>query len=160
MKRSHRLCIIPCGTRKIWQLQPALGSVEAERAYLSTYHKLCKAYAEHFHYRWVILSAKHGFLDPQDPVDGMYDVSFNKPDSGIISFDELRRQAADKGLDKYPDVQVLAGRKYRAPVAYALGNSSTITYPFERYKGIGYIQQALKRAIEDNVELEMESDNG
>lgn len=61
-----RLCIIPCGKKKIWDVQPDAGPVRAEDAYLSPFHQACERYAKTFFDEWVILSAKHGFLRPDD----------------------------------------------------------------------------------------------
>ncbi len=147
MNRSTALCIIPCGSRKIWSHAPHLGGVAAEQAYISTYHRLCKQYAGLFFDHWVILSAKHGFLRPDDPVDGPYDVAFNRPGDKVIGTEALREQIVSKKLDTFDTIVLLAGRKYRKPVTEAFGVGPSILFPFERYKGIGYIQQALKAAV-------------
>jgi hypothetical protein len=42
--------------------------------------------------RWVILSAKYGFIEPEHPIYN-YDVTFNDPRTGPITDDALRAQA-------------------------------------------------------------------
>jgi len=37
-----------------------------------------REYAEHFGDRWVILSAKYGFLNPEDTIEGTYNVTFKR----------------------------------------------------------------------------------
>lgn len=48
-----RLCIIPCGKKKIWDVQPDTGPVRAEDAYLSPFHQACERYAENIFDEWV-----------------------------------------------------------------------------------------------------------
>lgn len=64
----RRLCIIPCGKKKIWDKYPDYGPMEAKDVYISPFGKACQAYATMFFENWVILSAKHGFLRPNDIV--------------------------------------------------------------------------------------------
>jgi hypothetical protein len=144
--KSKALCIIPCGSRKIWDKHPAMGSVEADRAYMSPFHRFCKDYAKMFFDHWVILSAKYGFLYPTDVIAGPYDVTFNRPSPEIVSVDSLFEQARVKDLLHFQEIVVLAGQKYRKPVTEVFCEQA-IQFPFEPYKGIGYIQQALKKAI-------------
>jgi hypothetical protein len=144
--KSKALCIIPCGSRKIWDKNPSLSSVEADRAYMSPFHRFCKDYAKMFFEHWVILSAKYGFLYPADIVEGPYDVNFSRPSPDKVSFGTLQEQARVKQLLDFQAVVVLAGQKYRKPVTEVF-REQAIQFPFEPYKGIGYIQQALKHAI-------------
>ena len=60
-KTMRRLCIIPCGKKKIWDKYPDYGPMEAKDVYISPFGKACQAYATMFFENWVILSAKHGF---------------------------------------------------------------------------------------------------
>jgi hypothetical protein len=123
-----------------------MGSVEADRAYMSPFHRFCKDYAEMYFDQWVILSAKYGFLYPTDVIEGPYDVTFNRPSPEIVSVDSLLEQARIKNLLYFQEIVVLAGQKYRKPVTEVFREQS-IQFPFAPYKGIGYIQQALKKAI-------------
>lgn len=70
-------------------------------------------YAERSHSgSWVILSAKYGFLYPDDIVSGSYNITFNDPKTNLISIDELRKQVLRKGLDRYDRIIVLGDRNY------------------------------------------------
>lgn len=43
-----RLCIIPCGKKKIWDKYPDYGPMEAKDVYISPFGKACQAYATMF----------------------------------------------------------------------------------------------------------------
>ena len=51
--------------------------MEAKDVYISPFGKACQAYATMFFENWVILSAKHGFLRPNDIVLENYDLAFD-----------------------------------------------------------------------------------
>ena len=60
-----RLCIVPCGSKKIWKKNPKAGATEAKNVYVGSFAKKCIEYAKKFHaghYR--ILSAKYGLMQP------------------------------------------------------------------------------------------------
>lgn len=143
------LCVIPCGAKKIWDLVPDAGPTPAKAAYAGAFHKACQKYAEAFSDRWVILSAKHGFLLPDDIVPDNYDLGFQHKDQEIVTVERLKRQLADKRLDRYPDVIVLGGRKVVRVLAGVLDTKTcTVHLPLSDCKGIGYMLQRLNRAVE------------
>ena len=72
-----RICIIPCGKKKIWDKHSDYAPMEAKDVYISPFGKACQAYATMFFENWVILSAKHGFLRPNDIVLENYDLAFD-----------------------------------------------------------------------------------
>lgn len=45
-----------------------------------------------FPFRWVILSAKYGFIEPNHPISN-YDVTFDDKSTGPISIETLKNQA-------------------------------------------------------------------
>ena len=83
-----------------------------------------RRYAERFGDAWVILSAKYGFLDPDDLVAGPYNVTFKRRSSGPIDSAVLRRQVREQGLDHFNQVIVLGGADYRARVKEAFASTS------------------------------------
>ena len=144
MKRS--LIIVQCGGRKIWRTRPHAGPTKAKDAYVSGYFQNNRAYAERFGTRWFILSAKYGFLDPETKIRN-YDVSFLNPRTNPIGIGKLRTQVRLKRLTHYRDVVVLGGSAYAAIVRKAFeGAAVKIHQPFRGLRGIGFIQQAVKRA--------------
>ncbi len=70
------LVVVPCGAKKIWSEQPSLGAVRAAEAYVGVPFRVNRAYAEVVGDAWVILSAKYGFLAPDELLDGPYEVTF------------------------------------------------------------------------------------
>ncbi|MBP1948681.1 DUF6884 domain-containing protein [Virgibacillus litoralis] len=148
-----QLSIIPCGRKKIWDKNPSIGAVPAKEAYIGTLHKLCRNYAAQFTDKWVILSAKHGFLFADDIVDGQYDVTFNQKSDQIITFDRLREQVRDKKLDMFDQLIVLTGKKYKPVINGCFDDDLSRTFPLAQYKGIGYILQALKISLEKDTPI-------
>ncbi|MDQ7726376.1 hypothetical protein FPQ02_17180 [Bacillus halotolerans] len=148
-----RLCIIPCGAKKIWDIQPDAGLTRAEDTYLSPFHQACERYAKAFFDDWVILSAKHGFLRPHDIVPENYDVAFGSGHSEIMTEEKLSRQYREKGFLEKEELVMLGGKKYRKVLNTVVGDHQHISWPLAPYKGIGYMLQALNRAVEEKQEL-------
>ena len=73
------LVIVPCGRSKVWDQDPTRGSIQARDVYTSRYFQTNRAFAERFGSRWVILSAKYGFIRPEFLIPGPYNVSFEEP---------------------------------------------------------------------------------
>ncbi|MDC3412720.1 hypothetical protein NC797_04675 [Aquibacillus sp. 3ASR75-11] len=152
-----QLGIIPCGNKKIWDKNEDVGPVRAKEAYIGTFHTLCEQYATTFLDRWVILSAKYGYLDPDDIVDGPYDVTFNQNSKEVIKTDFLQSQVKDKGLGQYKKIVVLTGKKYKPIVleSFEAHENGTILFPLLGTKGIGYMQQMLKRSLEEHKPIHL-----
>ena len=141
------LAIVQCGERKVWKQRPGAGPTPAADAYVSAYFRNNRAYAERFADRWLILSAKYGFLEPNTQIRN-YDVSFLKPKSKPISMAKLQTQVKTKRLSRYRHVVVLGGALYVDKVqAVFHGTGCRIHRPFEGLKGNGYMQQAVTRAL-------------
>ncbi|PGV60296.1 hypothetical protein COD94_20435 [Bacillus cereus] len=147
-----RLCIIPCGKKKIWDKYPDHREAEAKDVYISPFGKACQAYATEFFENWVILSAKHGFLRPNDIVKENYDLAFDSKSNEIINIEQLKQQMIDKGLLQFDEIVLLAGKKHKKVVT-KLYSEEIITYPLEGCKGIGYMLQKLKGAVEGHQEI-------
>ncbi len=106
------LCIVSCSDRKIWDRFPGIGPVKAREAYIGSLTKAAIQYAEKHCGSWVILSAKYGFLWPDDIVPGPYNVSFRNRSTNPIGVEELIKQAREKGLYDYDVVVVFGGKDY------------------------------------------------
>ncbi|MBD3860813.1 hypothetical protein IEE86_13855 [Bacillus sp. 28A-2] len=148
-----RVCIIPCGAKKIWDVNPGAGSQPANLVYLSPLHQRTKSYAKTFFSDWLILSAKHGFLKAEEIIHENYDVAFGMPHADQMTQEELSHQFQEKHLTAYDELVILGGKKYRKVMDPLLHPHQTAIYPLAPYKGIGYMLQALKRAVETNIEL-------
>lgn len=147
-----RLCIIPCGKKKIWDKYPDKGPTEAKGVYISPFGKACQAYASQFFTHWVILSAKHGFLLPTDIIEKNYDLAFDSNSDEIIRIEQLKKQMIDKELLNFDEIVLLAGKKHKKVVT-KLYPEEIISYPLEGCKGIGYMLQRLKCAVENHNEI-------
>ncbi|MED2754075.1 hypothetical protein P4278_07335 [Bacillus thuringiensis] len=147
-----RLCIIPCGKKKIWDKHSNYGPMEAKDVYISPFGKACQAYASMFFENWVILSAKHGFLRPNDIVLKKYDLAFDSKSDEVISIEKLQKQMVDKSLLQFDEIVLLAGKKHKKVVT-KLYPEEMITYPLEGCKGIGYMLQRLKEAVKEEAEI-------
>lgn len=143
------LGVVPCGKKKIWDQDPNRGAVPAGDAYTGTFHLLARGYAERFTDRWVVLSAKYGFLEPHDLVPGPYDVTFNRPsDPRCITTQLLREQVRQKGLDRFFRVVVVCGDRYVQRIRAAFqGTDVEIVTPLSGKGGIGSMMAWLKRAV-------------
>lgn len=142
------LVVIPCGKRKIWDEDPDRGPTPARDTYIGAPFKVNKEYAEHFAERWVILSAKYGFISPDSTIPGPYNVTFKSKSTNPISVLALRNQIQAQNLDRFEMVIGLGGTEYRAILEQALAASpARVCFPFAGLRS-GKAMQAIKRAIE------------
>lgn len=157
MNRDKSLCIIPCGAAKIWDKQPSLGPVEAQNVYTGVFAVACQRYATTFFNQWVILSAKYGFLYPQDIIPEDYNVSFIKPSSETILISELKEQAKSKGLFSFKEITVLGGKHYADRAKTVFNQGQELFFPLSDCRGIGYMLQKLTRALEGREAMSVDS---
>ncbi|MEK3701280.1 MULTISPECIES: DUF6884 domain-containing protein [unclassified Paenibacillus] len=157
MNRDKSLCIIPCGAAKIWDKQPSIGPVEAQNVYTGVFAVACQRYAKTFFDHWVILSAKYGFLFPEDMIPEDYNVSFIKPSSETILIAQLKEQAESKGLFKYQEITVLGGKHYADRAKAVFNQGQELFFPLSDCTGIGYMLQRLTRALEGHEEISGDS---
>jgi len=74
------ICIVPCGNKKIWDVFPDAGPTPAKNAYVGGFASKCQEYARAFYPdNYFILSAKYGFLQPEEIVPNKYNVTFKNP---------------------------------------------------------------------------------
>jgi hypothetical protein len=141
------LVIVPCGSAKIWAENPLAGPTEAYYAYKGPPFKINRAYAERFADRWMILSAKYGFIRPNFVIPEPYEVTFKKKATNPVDIETLRRQVKDQRLDTFKVAVGLGGKEYRAAVEAAFEGTGVITvFPFAGLP-IGKAMQAIKYAI-------------
>lgn len=141
------VCIIPCGFKKIWEIKSEAGPTKAKDVYIGTFARKCQQYAEAFYPdSWFILSAKYGFLYPDDVVPGPYNVTFNDKKSNPINNEDLTIQLHKKGMNQYSKVIVLGGKNYVSRMIGVFGSKKIIT-PLEGCRGMGYMMGKLKNAI-------------
>jgi hypothetical protein len=123
------LVIVPCGQAKIWKENPKHGPEKAKTAYIGSPFKVNKAFAEKFSDKWMILSAKYGFIEPDFVILGNYNVTFKDPLTNPITVDALRKQAEEKNLHEYHIVIALGGEDYSSRVKQVFANGSKVIAP-------------------------------
>ena len=157
---TNLLVIIPCGQSKIWRKEPNHGPSKAKDAYIGPPFKVNKEFAEKFADKWMILSAKYGFIDPDFVIPADYNVTFKKPATNPISIDALKEHIRIRKLD-FGTVITLGGKDYSSKVKLVFGQSAKVYAPKLRFRlGIGMQRinslmklgkaEMLKKVIEQN----------
>jgi hypothetical protein len=150
-----KLMIVQCGQQKIWKKNPGLGAVAAKDAYTSPYFQKNMGYAIRFGDRWMVLSAKYGFLNPEDKITD-YNVTFKDKKTCPISFGQLMEQVRQKNLGQYDEIVVLGGKEYLdAVMAAFLGTACKIKSPFKGLS-IGQRMAAVGKTLENDGEAATE----
>ena len=141
------LCIVPCGKAKIWDKKPDTGPTKAKDVYTGPFAKKCRAFAVRFYPEsWFILSAKHGFLRPDDIVPGPYNVSFNAPRSNPIGMEELLFQAKRLDFGSYEKAVVLGGKNY-VGMMQKIAGGMVIETPLAGCRGIGVMMKRINHLM-------------
>lgn len=143
------LCIIPCGKRKIWNDNPNAGPTPSRDVYTGSFAKMCLKYASTFYPdSYVILSAKYGFLWPNDLIPEDYNVTFNDLPSNPISIPLMISSARFKGLLSYDQFVVIAGKNY-VNMAKQVFPGKVIINPLKGCAGNGIMINRMKSAIKN-----------
>lgn len=147
MNRTGLLVVVPCGQGKIWDRYPTAGPTPAKDVYTGAPFRVNRNYAERFASRWVILSAKYGFIDPDFVIPESYNLTFKRRDPGLVSAATLRRQLVTLGLATFPDVVVLGAKEYQKAAREAFVDTSVrLHFPFAGLR-MGEAMAAAKTAI-------------
>lgn len=128
---SKILVIVPCGSRKIWSRFPKSRATKAEEAYVGAPFKVNRAFAQKFADKWVVLSAKHGFIEPNFVIPENYNVSFSDPKTNPIRVDSLKSQVKKKGLENFDVVIALGGKNYTDVVKEVIVGHGKLIEPTE-----------------------------
>jgi len=127
--KSSLLVIVPCGKSKIWKKHPLSKNVKAAKVYRGSPFKVNNAFAQKFADKWVILSAKYGFIEPDFIIPEDYNVSFNDSNTNPIKITELKKQVQRMGLDRYELVIALGGKNYAKRVVEVIPKTSKVSMP-------------------------------
>jgi hypothetical protein len=147
------LCIIPCGKHKIWTENPNAGPTPARDVYIGSFARKCQEYASFFYPGYyVILSAKYGFLWPDDLIPGNYEVTFNNPSTHPITISEMISSAKVKDLFPYDQIVVVAGKNYVSMIRQVFPGK-LIRDPLKGCSGNGYMMQRLTESIRMSLAL-------
>lgn len=143
------LVIVPCGKAKVWDRNPGIGGVKARDAYTGPPFVKNREYAERFGEKWVILSAKYGYIMPDFIIHGGYNVTFKEAKTQPIGFNELKKQVQLLGLDKFDTVVGLGGKEYRAAIIASFLDRGKLKFPFEGLP-LGRMMSSISLAIQQN----------
>lgn len=147
VKENKNLCIVPCGSKKVWDKFPEAGPTPAKDVYIGTFAKKCQEYAaKTCPDSWYILSAKYGFLSPEDIVKGPYNVTFNDKNTNPVSLKDLILQKRQKNLDQYDKIIVVAGKIYKNIIREVF-QEKEVENPLEGCRGIGFMMGRLNELI-------------
>ena len=126
--KNKSLVIASCGKAKIWNRHFSSDTVPAREAYTGSLFRLCRRYAEAVAgERWLIFSAKYGFLLPGQLIQD-YNVTITDPSS--ITVEELRSQW-EQQFRRVNQVTSLCSRKYDQRLRAAVPPRVTIRNPLE-----------------------------
>lgn len=123
------LVIVPCGQSKIWKKDPEHGPEKARNAYTGAPFKVNKAFAEKFSDKWMVLSAKYGFIEPNFVIPRNYNATFKKPSTTPITVETLKKQADEKSLHNYDIVIALGGEDYSSRVKQVFAHGPRVIAP-------------------------------
>lgn len=139
-----KLIIVPCADLKIWDREAYYHGkkVPARYAYIGNYSKTCIEYAirqTRKGHRFLILSTKYGFLEPEEEIENYNEKNF------LISDEELRIQAEAIDLTGVEEIEVLASGKYYHKTYKAFHERiNTITHPLQslnRGQALAYLKK-------------------
>jgi len=147
-KSNKTLVIVPCGKKKIWSKLVHPKKVPAKDAYIGSYFRLCKLYAEKFSDKWVIFSGKYGIIEPNTPIENYDDkLVYRKMDKGF--YYRIKKQLGELLTDC--DIVIsLCGRDYYKVIEEVVGDDGVKVYdPLSGLK-IGMRMKKLKDCIEND----------
>lgn len=144
------LVVVPCGKRKVWDELPRCGPTQAEEAYIGAPFKVNKQYAIAFGEKWVILSAKYGFINPDFIIPENYNVTFNDAATNPITIDRLREQVNEKNLNAFNTVVALGSTTYSNIVSKAFLDTGAKVFAPAAGLRLGVAMGKVKTAIREN----------
>lgn len=116
------LIIVPASVEKIWDKVADLGYMPAKDAFIRAAFKRWRQYAEDSGNRWVILSPKYGFLDP-DQMIGDYQMMASEVLDDPDFHEKLRNQAIEKKFYNFDKLVVLDWELYHTIVSKAFAEA-------------------------------------
>ena len=148
LRRYHNnFIIISCAKQKIWDKTPSVGPTPAKDAYVSTYFRKCRAFAEKYETGWAIFSAKYGIISPDFIIHENYDVSF-KTGSSSLAETKLGKQLVDMEIEKYEAVISLCGQSYYKKLESICRRLNLALQNPLAHLGIGQRMRLLNKALE------------
>ena len=101
----NTICIVACGKKKIWDNNASAGPVISKDMYTGLFTRKCIQYAEKFHKdSYCILSAKYGFISPEEIVEGPYNECYHIKKTNPIKENQLLIQIEKGKLNKHEKI--------------------------------------------------------
>ncbi|HML04161.1 MAG TPA: hypothetical protein VK426_00160 [Methanobacterium sp.] len=148
----NEICIVASGKKKIWDRNTPTGPVKSRELYKGLFTQKCIKYAEKFHKdSYYVLSAKYGFLLPEETIESPYNECFHIKKTNPITLDELSSQIRNKQLNKYDKIVILGGKYYMEMIKILFPKKDIIN-PLKGCKGIGDMMKKLNELISLNNE--------
>jgi len=155
------LFVVSCTKKKIWNEKPDADEYfKAVQAYLGDDFVDWVKDPLSEKVRWIILSAKYGFIEPNHPISN-YDVTFNDPETGPISDQTLINQVKyqcrwkdRRKLNSFKQIVVRGSPTYfqKAKIAFCPSKASVISW--DEYKvGLSRVNQGISRLRENLIPL-------
>jgi hypothetical protein len=139
----NEFCIVACGKKKIWDKDISAGPVKSKDLYTGIFTRKCIEYAEKYYKKsYYILSAKHGFLHPEETVENPYIECFHLTDTNPITKEALILQIRNKKLDEYEKIIILGGNYYTEMMKDLFPKKEVIN-PLKGISGIGEMMKKL-----------------
>ena len=136
------VAIIPCSKEKIWDIQPHIGAVPANKAYRSAFHRYAAAYAKKHCEHTLIFSAKYGLMEPDFQIEGTYDITFSRKEDQCIPLETIRKQA--KKYAHATSIFVLCPKNYAIRLEQAFSSlPPEIHFPLRGVGGFGHMHRYL-----------------
>ncbi|MGZ7134599.1 MAG: DUF6884 domain-containing protein [Methanobacterium sp.] len=146
------ICIVVPGKKKIWD-KTLKGPVKSKEIYTGSFTRKCIEFAEEFYKNsYCILSAKYGFLDGEEVIEGPYNECFHLKDSHPISKETLQLQIKEGKMDDVDKIIVLGG-KYYTEFIKDLFPLKEVFNPLTGLTGIGKMMKKLNDLIEKKIEV-------
>jgi hypothetical protein len=143
------LCIVACGKKKIWDKDTSASPAKSKELYTGIFTRKCIEYAEKYYKKsYYILSAKHGFLHPEEIVETPYTECFHLRETNPITKEALLLQLKDKKLDECEKIIIL-GSKYYTMMMKDLFTEKEVMNPLKGCLGIGEMMKRLNELIKD-----------
>ncbi|MGZ4911416.1 MAG: DUF6884 domain-containing protein [Halobacteriota archaeon] len=149
----NTLCVVASGKKKVWDRLPDCGPQRARSIYSGSFTRKCIEYAATFYpSSWCFLSAKYGFLLPDDVVHAPGCAKFNRPETHPLSTKKLALHARILKLDEYNTVIVLASNAYLGVLCEVFPRAH-VHSPLLGAGGIGKMMSALTEALKMKAPL-------
>jgi len=147
------LVIIPCGAGKIWDKNPHHGMCLAKDTYTGSPFRVNRKYAEKFGEKWMILSAKYGYIEPEFVIPGDYNVTFKDPRTNPVAVPALIQQIQEVGLNRFPQVIGLGGIEYRDRIRDSFKPYNiSVQFPFaDLGLRIGETMSLIKKSVDQGM---------